>query len=141
MNLVAVTYIVYVVLSISITIWVANTLFRNGRLFLVDSFGGNLEIADAVNQLLRVGFYLVNVGFVSMYLRFGPKPTTGVEAIEYISVKVGVVLLVLGGMHFFNMFNFSKIRSKGLRKKNSEPDAPPSPSTVNEATAVSELAS
>lgn len=120
MNLVAVTYLIYVVLSISITVWVANTLFKNGRLFLVDSFGGNNEIADAVNQLLRVGFYLVNVGFVSMYLRFGESPTTVVEAIEYISIKVGVVLIVLGAMHFFNMFNFAKIRSKGLRQKEAD---------------------
>ncbi len=129
MNLVAVTYLIYVIVSLSITIWVANTLFKNGRLFLVDSFGGNVEIADAVNQLLRVGFYLVNVGFVSMYLRFGTIPTNTVEAIEYISVKIGVVLLVLGGMHFFNMFNFSKIRSKGLRKiEASVEKATPSPS-------------
>ena len=128
MNLVAITYLFYVIVSISITIWVANTLFKNGRLFLVDSFGGNIEIADAVNQLLRVGFYLVNVGFVSMYLRFGTIPTNTVEAIEYISVKIGVVLLVLGGMHFFNMFNFSKIRSKGLRKKEASVETVASPS-------------
>ena len=120
MNLAAITYIIYTVISISITIWVAQTLFKNGRLFLIDAFGGNEEIAAAVNQLLRVGFYLVNIGFVSMYLRFGSKPTSGVEAIEYISVKVGVVLIVLGGMHFFNMFNFAKIRSKGLRQKEAD---------------------
>lgn len=120
MNLVAVTYLVYVLLSLSITLWVANTLFRNGRLFLIDSFGGDVEIADAVNQLLRVGFYLINIGFVSMYLRFGNSPTNVVEAIEYISIKVGVVLIVLGAMHFFNMFNFAKIRSKGLRRRDSE---------------------
>lgn len=136
MNLVAITYIVYVVLSISITVWVANTLFKNGRLFLVDSFGGNLEIADAVNQLLRVGFYLINVGFVSMYLKFGESPTSFVSAIEYISVKVGVVLLVLGGMHFFNMFNFAKIRSKGMRKKSA-----PAAEKAQEPATVAELAS
>lgn len=128
MNLAAITYMIYIIISIAVTIWVAQTLFKNGRLFLLDSFGGNKEIADAVNQLLRVGFYLVNIGFVSMYLRFGSKPTTGVEAIEYISVKVGVVLIVLGGMHFFNMFNFAKIRRKGRHKQESStPTHEPTP--------------
>lgn len=117
MNLVAITYGIYIVLSLSITVWVAQNLFKNGRLFLRDAFSGDDEMAAAVNQLLLVGFYLVNIGFVAMYLRAGSKPTDAVEAIEYISSKVGVVLLVLGGMHFFNMYNFSKIRSKGRRGK------------------------
>lgn len=126
MNLIVVTDIVYIILSISITVWVAHALFKNGRLFLVDSFGGDVEIADAVNQLLRVGFYLVNIGFVSMYLQFGQKPFNLAEAIEYISIKIGVVLLVLGAMHFFNMFNFSKIRSKGLRQSATRDSKPSS---------------
>ena len=126
MNLVAITYLIYIVLSVSITIWVAQNLFKNGRLFLRDAFGGDDEMANAVNHLLLVGFYLVNIGFVAMYLRLGTKPETTVEAIEYVSSKVGVVLLVLGGMHFFNMYNFSKIRSKG-RKGNS----PKTPSDVS----------
>lgn len=120
MNLVAITYIIYIVLSVSITVWVAQNLFKNGRLFLIDAFGGDDEMARAVNHLLLVGFYLINIGFVAMYLRLGAKPETTVEAIEYVSAKVGVVLLVLGGMHFFNMFNFSKIRSKGRRKETVE---------------------
>lgn len=117
MNIVTITYIVYILLSLGITIWVAQTLFRNGRVFVIDAFGGNETMADAVNHLLLVGFYLVNIGFVSMYLSYGAKPTTTVDAIEYISIKIGVVLLVLGAMHFFNIFNFAKMRSKNQRKR------------------------
>ena len=117
MNIVTITYIVYILLSLGITVWVAQTLFRNGRLFVIDAFGGNETMADAVNHLLLVGFYLINIGFVSMYLSYGAKPSTAVEAIEYISIKIGVVLLVLGAMHFFNIFNFAKLRSKNRRKQ------------------------
>ncbi|MCC6603793.1 MAG: hypothetical protein IT327_11320 [Anaerolineae bacterium] len=117
MNIVTITYIIYIVLSLGITVWVAQTLFRNGRIFVIDAFGGNDAMADAVNHLLLVGFYLVNIGFVSMYLSYGAKPTTTVDAIEYISIKVGVVLLVLGAMHFFNIFNFAKMRSKNRHKQ------------------------
>lgn len=117
MSIVTITYIVYILMSLGITVWVAQTLFRNGRIFVIDAFSGNETMADAVNHLLLVGFYLVNIGFVSMYLSYGAKPSTTVDAIEYISIKIGVVLLVLGAMHFFNIFNFAKMRGKYRRKQ------------------------
>ena len=58
--------------------------------------------------------YLINIGFILLFLRVGPKPADAVEGVEYISTKLGIVILVLGGMHFFNMFNFAKMRKKGL---------------------------
>ncbi len=112
-----ITYLVYAAISVSLTIWVARTLHRNGRIFLIDAFHGNEAMADSVNHLLVVGFYLINIGFVSLYLKYGEKPVDAVEAIEYIASKLGVVLLVLGGMHFFNMFNFAKMRNKAVHKK------------------------
>jgi hypothetical protein len=120
-----VAYIVYIAISLGVTIWVASTLHKNGKIFLVDAFHGNLEMANAVNHLLQVGFYLVNIGFVALYLRYGETPDNAVQTLEYISSKIGVVLLVLGAMHFFNMFNFAKMRGKA--KKNLEPKAEPNP--------------
>jgi hypothetical protein len=116
---VSLTYAVYIILSLGLTIWVATTLFKNGRLFLIDAFHGNKEMADAVNHLLLVGFYLLNVGFITLFLRFGGKPDNQIEAIEYISTKIGIVLVVLGVMHFFNMWNFSKLRRKGRMSRQS----------------------
>ena len=107
-------YAAYLLVSIVMTKWVGRTLHRNGRLFLVDAFGGNQEMADSVNHLLLVGFYLVNLGFILLFLRIGEKPADIVEGVEYISTKVGIVTLVLGFMHFFNMFNFSRMRKRGL---------------------------
>jgi hypothetical protein len=109
-----VTYAVYTALSIAITVWVARTLFKNGRVFLVDSFLGNEPLADSVNRLLVVGFYLVNLGFVAMFLKYGDKPTDWRLAIEFVSSKVGIVLLVLGAMHFLNIIVFHKARSRAM---------------------------
>ncbi len=72
-------------------------------------------MADSVNHLLVVGFYLINLGFISFALRYGDKPHDLQEMIEFLFMKLGVVMLVLGGMHFFNMFNFDKMRRKGTR--------------------------
>ncbi len=118
------THAAYALLSIAITIWVARTLFKHGRLFLVDSFLGNEPLADSVNRLLLVGFYLVNFGFVAMFLKYGAKPTTPVDAIEFLSSKVGIVLLVLGGMHFMNIIVFSKARSRALLANSPPPVGP-----------------
>ena len=112
MSLVVVSYLVYIVISIALTIWVARTLHRNGRVFLVEAFHGNESMADSVNHLLVVGFYLINVGYITLALKYGEKPLDVQGAVEFLSTKVGLVLVVLGGMHFFNMFNFDKMRRK-----------------------------
>jgi hypothetical protein len=118
------THGAYTLISIAITVWVARTLFKNGRLFLVDSFLGNEPLADSVNRLLVVGFYLVNLGFVAMFLKYGDKPKTPVDAIEFLSSKVGIVLLVLGAMHFMNILIFSRARSRALLSSATPPIGP-----------------
>src|SRR3979411_1263024 len=65
-NYTVVTYLIYLAISIGLTIWVARTLHRNGRIFLVDVFHGNEPLADSVNHLLVVGFYLISFGYVSL---------------------------------------------------------------------------
>jgi len=109
-------YSAYFLISLGMTIWVARTLHKNGRLFLLEAFAGNQGLADSVNHLLLVGFYLINIGFILLFLRVGPKPADVVEGVEYISTKLGIVILVLGGMHFYNMFNFSRMRKKALER-------------------------
>ena len=116
-------YLTYLAISLAVTIWVARTLHRNGRVFLVDTFHGNTDLADSVNHLLVVGFYLINVGYVTLTLKTAATLATLRESIELVSTKIGVVLLVLGCMHFFNLFVFSKLRKRALET----PTPPPRP--------------
>lgn len=115
MNDTTITYALYLAIALPITIWVARTLHKNGRVFLVECYQGDEEMADSVNHLLVVGFYLINIGFVTLYLKLETlvEGTTGI--FEALSSKIGIVLLVLGGMHFFNLFLFAKIRDKGRK--------------------------
>jgi TRAP-type C4-dicarboxylate transport system permease large subunit len=114
-----------------VTVWVAYTLHRNGRVFLLDAFHGNDALADSVNHLLVVGFYLINVGYVALVLRSEQKPHDLVEALEIFSHKIGVVLLVLGVMHFVNVKIFSAMRRREQKI------VPPPPVEPSERTVVS----
>jgi TRAP-type C4-dicarboxylate transport system permease large subunit len=116
------TYAAYLLISIALTVWVARTLHKNGRVFLIDSFGGRETLADSVNQLLVVGFYLINIGFVSFALKESRRPQDVAETIEALSTKIGLVLLVLGFMHFFNILVFSR-----MRKRDTQRHIPPPP--------------
>jgi hypothetical protein len=124
MNHTVIAYLIYLPVSVAMTIWVARTLHKNGRVFLVQAFRGKEDMADSVNHLLVVGFYLINVGFITTALRYGDKPQDAQETIEFLSTKLGIVLLVLGGMHFFNLFNFDKMRKKGLRPEGPHTEPP-----------------
>jgi len=106
------TSLTYLLVTVPLTVWVAGTLSRNGRVFLADVFEGKDGLADAVNQLLVVGFYLVNLGFVMLYLRVDTAVTSLTGLVETLSVKVGIVMLVLGVLHFSNVYVFNAIRRR-----------------------------
>ena len=127
-TIIVVTYIVYVLISVNLTIWVARTLHKRGAIFLIDAFHGNQELAASVNHLLVVGFYLINIGFVALALKSNQQILTSRAAIEMLSDKLGWVMLILGGMHFFNLFVFSRIRSRG--RQHVPPPPPVAPDAV-----------
>jgi hypothetical protein len=119
------TYVVYLVVAVPLTIWVASTLSRNGRVFLEDVFSGNDALANAVNRLLVVGFYLLNLGFVSLYLRIGTPVLDLRGLFEELSVKIGVVTITLGLVHFLNVYVFNAIRRRSrMESLRSAPVAP-----------------
>jgi hypothetical protein len=107
-------YFSYLAISIVLTVWVARTLHSAGRVFLLDAFHGNAELADSVNKLLVVGFHLINVGYITLALRTSDPLANFRSVIELESTKLGVVLLILGGMHFFNMFVLARMRKRSV---------------------------
>ena len=110
-------YAVYLTLSVLLTVWVARTLSRAGKVFLADVFHGNEALADAVNHLLVVGFYLINLGYVTLALKVSTRVTEMREGFEVVSTKMGLVLVVLGVLHFFNMYVLTKVRTKSIGQR------------------------
>jgi len=112
MNETVITYALYLTLALTMTVWVARTLHKNGRIFLVECFHGNTELADSVNHLLVVGFYLMNIGFISLYLKTTEDILGARGVFEGLSSKMGIVLLALGAMHFLNLYVFTRMRKR-----------------------------
>ncbi len=110
--MVELAYGLYLLISIGMTVWVAHTLSTNGEVFLVQCFGHNEQVAKSTNHLLVVGFYLVNIGFITLTLSYGSEPVTWPQMIRFLSGKVGLAVMVLGGMHFFNMHAIARFGRK-----------------------------
>lgn len=101
----AYTYIAYITLSLGLTIWVGHKLNLNGRVFLLENYADKPTLADAINQMLLVGFYLINIGFIAYTMRIADvPPVSWAEVLEFLSVKIGFMAIVLGVIHFGLMF-------------------------------------
>ncbi|MFB6723602.1 hypothetical protein ACFCV3_25710 [Kribbella sp. NPDC056345] len=124
MNMTVTTYLTYLAVAVPLTIWVARTLSHNGRIFLVDVFDGNEAFADAVNRLLVVGFYLLNLGFVTLFLRSKDPVLNASGVFEALSVKLGIVMLMLGCIHLANVWVFNKIRRRSQAERLTTPPVP-----------------
>lgn len=110
-NLVVV-YLAYSGVSVGLTIWLARTLSKSGEVFLDDVFVDNPRMAPAVNRLLVVGFYLLNLGYAFVTLKAGQDALTAVQAMETLAAKLGALLISLGVIHFGNMYLFHRIRRR-----------------------------
>lgn len=114
MNPLVATYFLYLLGSITMTVLVGMTLSKHGKVYLAEVFGNDEKLAASVNQLLVVGFYLVSLGFVALWLNTEDKITNAQQVLEVVSMKLGTIALLLGAMHLVNVLVFNKIRRRHL---------------------------
>jgi heme/copper-type cytochrome/quinol oxidase subunit 1 len=131
MNYIVLAYSIYLPIAVTLTVWVARTLHTNGKVFLVDIFHGQNELAISVNKLLQVGFYLISLGFAIIKLEITPDRTydqalnqniaqqinNSQAMIEELSYKLGSFILILGLMLFINLFLLLILRNSSRSKE------------------------
>lgn len=115
MNYTLVATIAYLAAAVAMTIYVGRTLRRHGRPFLDEAFSSSPALADAVNVLLNVGFYLVNLGIVGASLKYPLRAFDLVDCIQVAGYRLGIELLLLGLMHLCNLYAINRIRSSERR--------------------------
>ena len=125
MDLTVVAYLLYLVLAIPLTLWVARALHRYGQVFLNDVFNGDVSLAHAVNQLLVIGFYLLNLGYVALFMTSHSTVDTSRRLLEVLSVKIGGVAIVVGLIHFANVWAFNAFRRRAVLRGKAVPPIQP----------------
>ena len=96
----------------------------------LEVFDGDDDLAQAVNHLLVVGFYLVNLGFVSIALKTPDAVVDARSALEALSVEVGTVVLVLGLLHLTNLYVLNKLRRRAQLQTRGPAHPPVAPDAV-----------
>ena len=109
-------YYIYLPLMLLLTWYVASTLFKNGRVFMLEIFHNKEDIANATNKLFKTGFYLLNLGFGLYILEFGRLLNDSLTMIEALSFKIGGFSIYLGIMLFINLYFFFRGRKASRRK-------------------------
>jgi hypothetical protein len=119
-DLIVLSYCVYLLLGISLTLIVGRLVFNRGVIYLQDVFGTNQELASATNQLLRVGFYLVLGGYILLTLKITGEIANIREMLEILSGKLGTIVLAIGILHLFNLLILSTIRKNRITEAQAE---------------------
>ncbi len=133
-NLVIIAYSIYLPIALLLTFYVARTLFKNAKVFMLDIFHGKEEIAFATNRLFEIGFYLMNLGFALLILKIRVSEYMPFETyqklIETLAYKVGGFSIYLGVMLFFNLMLFFRGRRKAKQPKPIAPQPPIRPAVA-----------
>jgi hypothetical protein len=127
-------YAIYVFVAVGLTAWLARTLFNSGTAFLQDVFHDKPELAAAVNRLLVVGFYMLNLGY-ALYILRASEDMSGFEAVQFLVNRLALLLVTLAVLHFVNVFVFWRIRGRREQRdlptpvvaQATVPSAPPMP--------------
>lgn len=110
-------YAIYLPIVIFLTLFVSKTLFKNGRIYMLDIFNGREEIALATNKLFETGFYLLNIGYALLILELHVTSNSYQVLIEKLSSKIGGFAIYLGIMLFINLFLFLKGKKKSAQNR------------------------
>lgn len=97
------SYLIYSWISIYIIYWVGKLFHSNGRIFILRLFDQNESLTDTTNNILLIAYYLFNIGYVVLQFSFWEKVTSMEAMIASISMKAGLLLMILAIAHYLNI--------------------------------------
>ncbi len=102
-----ISYLIYLPITFYITVIVGWVLYKKGIVFLNDAFNSNLELASILNRFLLLGYYLLNLGYAAVSIHIFSEINSITQLIEELSKRIGMLIIGLALMHYFNMYTFS----------------------------------
>ncbi len=113
-----ITYILYILLSSSIVILVGNWCYKNGKVYILNYFPDDINFGNGINKLLRIAYYLLNLGLAIWSLHSMREIENSVEIILEISTRLSFILLIIGSLHFINIYTVYLIHKHFKLHKN-----------------------
>jgi len=96
-------YIIYLFITYFITVRTGLLFYRNGRVYILNLLQGEEQLTYFINKMLLTGYYLLNLGYVAVMIRFWKTITSFTELIASIASMTGKIMLTLAIIHFINM--------------------------------------
>ena len=102
-------YLIYIPLTMFITIYVGKQCHMHGLIYVKSAFS-NDDLANSVNNLLLIGYYLVNIGYAIMGIQSWEYITSAHQLISDISLHLGSIILILALLHYTNITGLALVR-------------------------------
>ncbi|WP_405564922.1 hypothetical protein [Polaribacter sp. Asnod6-C07] len=99
------TYIFYILISSLIVIFVGDFCYRNGKIYILSYFPNDINFGNGINKLLRIAYYLLNLGLAIWSLHSMSEIETTKEMILEISARLSYILLIIASLHFINIYS------------------------------------
>ena len=103
MNLNIIGYLIYFSITFIIIMKVGRICYNNGNIFVSQLIPNHEDLCLKINQILLVGYYLLNIGYCAMTIISWNKIETITQLIEVITSKSAYIIITIAVMHYINI--------------------------------------
>lgn len=112
MNLNIIGYVIYLLITTFIIINVGKICYRNGNIYVAQLIPEHEDLCQKTNQVLLIGYYLLNLGYCAMTLISWDKIISYSQLVEVISIKTAIIVCIIAILHYFNIYIITKYIQK-----------------------------
>ncbi|WP_299519403.1 hypothetical protein [Winogradskyella sp.] len=91
-------------------------VYKNGEIFLLNLFDGNIDLVRSINMILLIGYYLTNIGYAIITIAYWGHVSSLGEMVGSLSKTLGKIILLLAVLHYNNIFWLKQIEKSKLLK-------------------------
>ncbi len=112
MNLNIIGYLIYILITSYIIVIVGKICYKNGNIYVAQLLPDHEDLCRKTNQILLVGYYLLNLGYCSMTLISWEKILSINQLIEVIAIKSAIIICSISILHYINIYILTKYIQK-----------------------------
>ncbi|WP_298760331.1 hypothetical protein [uncultured Psychroserpens sp.] len=117
MNYNILTYCIYLPIIAVIMVKVGWMFYTHGEVFLLYLFQQNTSLVKSINNLLLIGYYLVNLGYAVITLAYWETITSVPLMLNTLSEHLGIIIIGLALLHYNNVLWLNYlVKSKTLKQ-------------------------